>query len=371
MEKKIGIITFHNSINYGAVMQTYGLQEYLKKSGYEVEVIDYMNKKIEKELNSYTSIKINSPKSLVRRVVKNIYRKRKAKVFQKFNLKNLNLSNERNIHIKNINQLRDRYDVMITGSDQVWNLNLTGNDKTYFLDFAKDTTIKIGYAVSVGDVSKISLDNVLSEIKKFSAISIREKTFLEYAKSNYNISATLCADPTILAGKEYFDRISSKKLVNVKYIFCFLMENKPEINQVAKQLSKEYGYKIIDNKSSVDFFMHCKPEDFLSCIKNAEYVLTDSFHGTVFSVLFQKKFVSDKYDSQGKIKSRVLDLLTIIGLDKNFIGISLKNKDAIKDGLLNEIDYRDVNNKLKIFSNLSGEWLIEAIEGKSDAITKN
>ena len=366
MQKKIGIITFHNSVNYGAVMQTYGLQEFLKNNGYNVEIVDYVNDKIYLELNSTIPIKYSSPKSVLTCIAKRLHRHRKANMFNAFNERNLNLSQKRNVRSDEISELSSLYDIVITGSDQVWNLNLTGNDAVYFLNFPDSKTKRVAYAVSVGDIDNVNLSSFLPEIKMFSNISVREKTLLDLLYSRYNISTALCSDPTIMAGKKNFFSLTSDRVIKNKYVFCFLMESKPGIMEVAHKLADERGWEVIDNKSSFKFFLHSKPEDFLSWIKNSEVVLTDSFHGTVFSVLFGKQFISDKYDGQKKVKSRVRDLLEILGVVDYFCEISLENYFELEKKISTLINYDSINCKLEEFSASSQKWLIKAVEGTAN-----
>lgn len=365
MEKKIGILTFHNCVNYGAVMQAYGLQEFLRSKGYRVEIIDYVNDVIDAELNAPIPKDYQNPKSIIKFIAKSIHRKRKSYLFNKFNNMHLRLSSSKNIRRKNVGIFRDEYDFIITGSDQVWNINITGIDRSYFLDFCGSNTKKIGYSVSVGDISNINLNDVLDDIRSFDAISVREKSFMEYASLQYGIETSLCCDPTILAGKEIYLDIKSQRLLKKKYLFCFLMEDKPELMEVASRIAKENNWTVIDNKSSYEFFLHSKPDDFLSWIYYAEAVLTDSFHGTVFSFLFNKQFISDKYDGKGIIKSRVGDLLAEIGLSRYHMKVSLDNYTEIKKAIKEKLDYKIIEDKIYAFSLYSKQWLINTIEGNT------
>lgn len=360
MEKKIGIITFHNSVNYGAVMQTYALQEFLLENNYDVRIIDYVNDKIDSELNKRI---IGNP---IKIGIKYLYRKRKLNIFNKFNEKNLRLTPERNIRRKNIECLKDRFDCVITGSDQVWNLNLTENDKTYFLDFVNQSTNKIGYAVSIGDNTTIDFTDVNDCIMDFNHVSFRERAFYDFAKEKYNLKSEVCCDPTLLVKKEVFEKVISERIVKEKYIFCFMMEYKKDIVELANQLGKKYNYKIINNKNSKEFFLHCTPADFLSWIKNAEIVLTDSFHGTVFSLIFKKKFISDKFDLNKKMKLRVNDLLKEFGCERYFQEINMNNYEKIQDLIDAQINYDKIFNSIEKYSEKSRKWLINSIEEKEN-----
>lgn len=363
MEKKIGILTFHNCVNYGAAMQTYGLQSFLVSKGYNVEIIDYVNEKINSELNARIDVSFGV-KSVVRYVAKNLHRARKRGQFNAFNNSYLNLSKQKNITINQMHNYSTTYDVLITGSDQVWNLNLTGDDKTYYLDFASQETCKISYAASVGDISKVDISPVLKEIKNMDFISVREKSFLDFISQEHGIDAALCCDPTILCDKKCFYNISDYRLSKHKYIFIFLMEDKPEIVAFANELAKRNGNKVINNKTSFEFFAHSKPTDFLSWIRHAEVILTDSFHGTVFSVIFKKQFLSDKYDGKKHVKSRVNDLLIEFGLEECFQDISFENRNQLEDIISTPIDYEKIERNVKHFSTKSEQWLLEALKGK-------
>lgn len=363
MEKKIGILTFHNCVNYGAAMQAYGLQSFLISKGYNVEIIDYVNEKIDSELNEKIEVSL-SVKSVARYIAKSLHRSRKRKQFSAFNNSFLNLSKQKNITINQIDDYSSVYDVLITGSDQVWNLNLTGNDKTYYLNFASPKTLKISYAASIGDISKVDIGPVLKEIKDMDYISVREKSFWDYISKEHGIDAMLCCDPTILCDEKCFYDISDYRLSKEKYIFIFLMEDKPGIVAFAEELAKRMGYKVVSNKTSFEFFAHSKPIDFLSWIRHAEVVLTDSFHGTVFSVIFRKQFISDKYDGKKHVKSRVKDLLSEFGVEECFKDISIENTSQLIEILNTPVDYERVERNMKLFSEKSEQWLLRALERK-------
>ena len=142
------------------------------------------------------------------------------------------------------------------------------------------------------------------------------------------------------------------------------MEDKPGIVAFAKELARKMGYKVINNKTSLEFFAHSKPTDFLSWIRHAEMILTDSFHGTVFSVIFRKQFISDKYDGKKHTKSRVQDLLAVFGLEECFQDISIKNNSKLIEIISTPIDYDKIEQNVKQFSTKSEQWLLEALEGK-------
>lgn len=363
MQKKIGILTFHNAVNYGAVLQAYALYHVIASAGYKVEVIDYVNDEIEKELKSKGILDKSSISSYLKSVLKKYHGYRKIQSFSHFMKRNLSLSEERNIHQDCTQQLGKKYDVLITGSDQVWNLRLTGNDMTYFLDFAADDTKRIAYAVSYGDSFNDDIGSAIGEIRKFAGVSVREPSLNKYLRDAFAIDNNVCCDPVILAGRSAFEKIKSKRLLSKKYVFCFLMGSKPGLMDVARSIAREKDFVLIDNKSSFEFFMHSSPEDFLSWIYNAEYVLTDSFHGTAFSIIFHKQFVSDKYDEKGNLKQRIFDLLTELSIENRLQAINNENADKIKSILYEPIDYDLVEKERCNIAKMSKDWLMDSIRG--------
>ncbi|WP_029231641.1 polysaccharide pyruvyl transferase family protein [Butyrivibrio sp. VCB2006] len=362
MQKKIGIITFHNSVNYGAALQTYALYKTLSNDGYDVEVIDYVNEKIDGELKSKGEVINKSIKGYVKAAIKKYHGKRKFIAFSDFNESRIKLSDERNIPRSNVELIANKYDVFITGSDQVWNLGITGGDLSYYLDFVPEKASRIAYAASAGDTIGTEISKVLPIISKFNAISVREKSLKDYLGENFNLDTTVCCDPTLLAEKSIFSEIKSKRLIKKKYVFCFLMADKPGIMDAARAIAKEKGLVLIDNKKSFEFFLHSSPEDYLSWICNAEYVLTDSFHGTVFSLIFNKQFISDKYDADGNVKKRIQDLLGDLSLEDHFKNINLENIECIKKILYAPIDYEKVEKERKELASKSHDWLMDSIK---------
>ena len=324
---------------------------------------DYVNEKIDTGLKSKGYVENKSIKAILKGALQKFHGIRKYKAFSKFMDNNIDLSGERDIRKSSIKKLGDNYDVFVTGSDQVWNLSLTNNDTTYFLDFVPDKALKVAYSVSAGDYFKDDIKSVDSLVEKFNAVSVRESALNSFIKENCSVESCVCCDPVLLADVSEFMKVKSKRLIRKKYIFCFLMGNKPGIMEVARNIAKEKNLVLIDNKSSVQFFLHSSPEDFLSWIYDAEYVLTDSFHGTAFSILFHKQFVSDKYDCDGKMKLRISNLLDSLKLKEYFISINSKNTEVIKDLIYKQIDYEKVEEQRKIMSNKSHDWLIDAITG--------
>lgn len=308
---KVGIITFHDSRNYGAVLQAYALQQKVSEEFRDVEIINYQNPEIAKvvKLWNYSGGGI---KGLIKTFLAFMFRLRKKIAFDSFARRFLNLSST--VSDDNIADFSDRYDAVITGSDQVWNTVLTAGDIHYFLDFCNDKQFRIAYAASFGD-SKIELsEDVKREISKFDHITLREEDMVNDVSECIGSTPEVCCDPALLLDAARWHSNCSKRLCHEKYVFLFMIDESDGIKKYAKRLADEKGLRLISNKNDFSFILHPSPSDFLSWIYNAEYVVTDSFHGTVFSILFHKSFISYIRNKEGLPKKRIIGLLEKVGL---------------------------------------------------------
>lgn len=345
--KKIGIITFHRALNYGAVLQAYALCESLKKldSNIVVEIIDYRNDNIEKGRKLKERLLPFSIKNVLRTFLL-------VKKVKKFNIFiNGNLSLSKKIYSKdNFIELSRDYDKIIVGSDQVWNFNITGNDKNYLLDSL--TCSKYSYAASLG---LNYLDNETLEVFKkllcdFKMISVREEEAKEILrKISSKIIVTL--DPTLLlTANDWKNIVDYKK--NDKYILVYNIKKPDYLLDIAKKVSNETNYKVVFIPNGI-FPKFGKLEfpsisRFVGLFKNAEYVLTNSFHGTVFSTIFHKKMLIE-LNSKGTGNDRIVTLTKMCGLENRvFAGeyniiyedINWKNVDKlIQERRIESINY--------------------------------
>ncbi|MBQ8182243.1 MAG: polysaccharide pyruvyl transferase family protein [Ruminococcus sp.] len=310
--KKAGILTFHESRNYGAVLQGYALQQKMSEIFGEMDIIDYQNPEIEKVVKLW-SMKGKGPKAFMRAVPGFAFRYRKKMAFDSY--MNKYMSRSAKADRQNIAKVCAKYDVLITGSDQVWNTQITGNDKTYFLDFANPNQKRVAYAASFGD-KKMELDDSYAKLlKKFDLITLRESIMLDEVKEASGKDVHLCCDPTLLISPEQWREHASKRLTDKKYVFLFVIDECPELTAYAHKVAKEKNLTLISNKNDMSFLKNPRPNDFLSWVLNAEYVVTNSFHGTVFSLLFRKKFVSHTFTASGTPKKRIAELLKTVGLE--------------------------------------------------------
>jgi len=219
--KKIGILTFHNAYNFGAVLQAYALKEYLQKnSNCTVEIVNYKNEQIEKEKSRWKSLFNNNViKELARNLLTTPYYLKLDKVFSKFVNKYLTADNE--IKKEDLSSLK--YDLYLVGSDQVWNITLTGNDKTFFCDFAMPESICCSYAASIGSsaFSNEELQNYKQLIDRFALISFREKELVpifEKIASEKKICSVV--DPVFLLKQDEWNTMASS-IVRKPYVLFF------------------------------------------------------------------------------------------------------------------------------------------------------
>lgn len=374
--KKIGILTFHKSINYGSLLQAWALRNVL--NDYETFVIDY-------EPDAYRGMyalfsKQRRIKSNVNRLFNCVAIKRQIIYFSKFRKSYLNCTEKYKSHNLKHDSF-ESFDAVITGSDQIWNVRARDADDAYFVPF-QIAAKKIAYACSVNDTdfSENRCDDKLRNyILDYDFISIREvsgaQKVSEFINNQKKVYTML--DPTLLNTKEAFDAITSKRLIQRPYIFLYNVWSGMHAVNAAKKISNITGLPVytamMDSRikqilkiemSGVKVeTVHTAPEDFLSLIKYSEMVVTDSFHGTAFSLIFEKKFVcinDKKDDGHFKNDERIVNILEIVDLLDRYITID----DIPNFNFKEEIDYTVVTEKRMKEASICKEMLIGAIEGK-------
>lgn len=354
--KKTATITFHKAINYGAVLQTYALQQSILKLGVDNEVIDYSTKAIDDE---YRLIKINSIKSFIKSCIifPNFYYKKKN--FKKFIDKYIHLTKYLTKSDLTKSDFSDKYDLFIVGSDQVWNYKLINNDATYLLDFVKYNEKKVSYAASFGiDIIPNKLFSwYKNNLNSFNKILLREKTGEKLLNDLLHKKASIVLDPVFLLSQDSWNSILQKtKFDDMSNEYILIYMSTPKIKKYAYDLSKKYNLKIFH---ITDFLLNQKikignlekelsPNDFISAIKNAKFVVTSSFHGIVFSIIFNKIFFVDSMDkSKSLTSSRQKDILELLEVGDRQISVNKNDEDFIP------IDWTLVNKKLSLERNKS------------------
>lgn len=385
---KVNIITFHFVHNFGAVLQCFALQEKLKELGYDVEVINYCPeyhakgykclvnpfqyyKNIINNMNSSPHMRkriITLVKAILvnRKIIKNSIRKQN---FDHFCRKHLQQGKKCTTQQELMNLYDQKKEIFITGSDQVWNQKLVGDDTAYFLCFALEKEVKIAYAASFGDEKVQNLSKTAGMLSDFDAISIREQTYAtELGKMlNRNVANTL--DPTLLLSQNAYQKCEKevRKIRNRKYILVYVLIYSEKLmislNQLLKKDKELFAVNLSRSplkgvpKHKVMNLQSIGPSEFLTCIKNAWYVLTDSFHGMAFSIIYHKNFWAFE-NNNGSL--RLKELIRELKMENRFISVESTMTQNWKD----EIDYSMVDTLLLQAAAKSSFFLEESLNKK-------
>ncbi len=315
----LGIITYHNTRNCGAVLQAYALQRVLIDRGIKTDIIDYRCREIEQTYKIKKIKDIKGLKELVKWALTVQRDKITQKKFDQFKRKHIKLSSK--YDRTNIQNANEYYDAFVTGSDQVWNFNLNGGDTVYLLDFAGKGKKKISYAASMGGSAMPPgfAEKTARALQTFDAVSVRETALAQYIKTLTGAEPQTVLDPTLLLTKERY-AFEEKEKPKKKYIFVYTIANTPNIERCAKALSRETGFPVIwghmsyRKKSGVENMTTLSPVEFVNYIRNAEYVLTSSFHGMAFSVIMEKQFFYDLDKGEANNNSRLETLAELLNL---------------------------------------------------------
>lgn len=350
---KIGTLTFHKSLNYGSFLQAYALQQKLIQKGYDIEIIDFEPKGF-KQLYSDLLLPINK-RNLIYDYVhlvlwKHIQSRKKS--FAKATKRLLRLSSRKYNHRSGLRGADGRYDVIICGSDQIWNAHARDFDISYMLPDITSSK-KAAYAVSI-NAGKYEGCRSEQEIRTclggFDVISTREKDGKGYLEGFLDGSkkVDVMIDPTFLLSSEMYDKLIEERRVKEPYIFLFSINFKDPVRKVAAELSKRLNlpvYTLFSGrgtrnsiKAQKEFNMlsgDVGPECFLNLVKHADYVVADSFHGTAFSVIFRKPFIS-VYAEEKDI--RINHVLSLLNLEERYI----RPSDVQHFNVTQAIDYAGI-----------------------------
>lgn len=357
-KKKIAVLSIYDLDNFGNRLQSVAVYKLLKKVNCEPEIVE-IDKIGKKELISRLLKK-------TLRFSKINFESVRLPLFRKFNknIKNSKYKIQWFLGKEVVDKgMDDAYDFFIVGSDQVWNPEFAG-DGFYFLDFVKENKKKIAFSASVGvtDISKNYEDKMRLNLKKFNAVSVREQQANDLITSlTGRDDIVTLVDPTMM-----IDPSEWSKLTNIppmyngeKFILNYFLGNQsPERRKIIEDYAKKVGYKVINILEKDDPFYASGPAEFLWLEKNAELICTDSFHSSVFGILFNTPFlVFDREDASKNMSSRLDNLLRIFDLnDRKFVGKELA------DSYLN-IDYSGAHEKLLSEKKRGLDFLINAIEG--------
>lgn len=383
---KIGVIThFYKSENFGGILQSYALCEVINDLDVQVEQISYdfkqnfnngSNKNVKtnyiKKVKSYLINKILSyrAKKIQKDKIKHEVDSITKRKFEEFISKYIPHSKEVYSN-ENISTCVENYDVFITGSDQVWNPIFYR--PAFLLEFAPSTKTKISYSASIArdSLSQNDLSRFKNALGDFKAISVREESAIGLIKEVCPVEPIVTLDPTLLL-KDKWNDVCADRLVQEKYIFCYFLGENKEERKAVKRFAKEKGLRIVFPcyASKISLTYHRKfgdiklygvsPDEFLSLIKYAEYVFTDSFHAVVFSNVFKKQYFVFDRNKKGDMNSRIIDITNLFNQQERYVRNSIANKFSYVKSL-DEIDYSKENPRFEELYEKSIKFIEESL----------
>lgn len=348
---KVGTLTFHWASNYGAILQAYALQQFLRDRGVSTEIVDYVPVRV---------VAIRFVQRLRQRAFADFARERKMRRFRRHHL---SVSAKRYRSRPSLGNSGGKYDAFVCGSDQIWNewftLNAEGGPTlSYLLDFVPPEAKRISYAASFGvdHLSREMIEVVKPALAKFDALSVREQSGAAIVAS-LGMAATVVVDPTLLLTATDYEKLIGAHRPAVTYrLFSYLLHgdqvaaNEVRDYLVATHFPGERPYQ----KGPISVL------DWLYHLKNAEQVLTNSFHGVVFCLIFKRPFVVVAVEGAGStMNGRFATLLAAVGLEDRMV----RSSDPVMlDQLLaKEIDWSAVGVALESMRSASSKFLMEAL----------
>ncbi len=378
---KAGIITFHKVNNYGAVLQAYALQKSIRSLGCQCDIIDYDRKnfrdvllwqenKIKCLLKGTPDHQGYSNMEFINMVLTTIFFNNKA-VAGKFEGFRRQLSLSRPVHSNTVKELNREYDLFISGSDQVWNCGRIILDRNYLLGFVDNKEKKGSYAASFGikNIPDKYAGDYKSLLSDFKYLAVREAAGADLIRRLIHREAKVVLDPTLLLRKEeWFDLIGKKQKTD-DVIVVYMLEYSEKLLRFAKVLSQKVNCRIrllnkpFPYKTEEECRTDVGPVEWLLELQNAKYVVTNSFHGAVFSINFNVNFYVEIAEERirGAMGSRIEHILKTFGLEKRLIR-QVKNGHGKNDygGFeysSTDINFQRVNQKLEELRADSMEYL--------------
>lgn len=357
-KRKVAILTWHHYNNFGSVLQAYALQHSVIELNLKVQIIDY---------RSLKGGKINVFKEGIKFILGEFFKMERYKnPFMRFRKRYYKKSHL----IQNRTDLMDtirKFDFVICGSDQIWAPNVF--DPVYMLDFVPERIPKISYAASIGlNEIPVEYSGIYTKLlSRFDSISVREETGRDLLKSVCSIDAQVVVDPTLLLSRTEWEKIEKKvDLLPDSYIFCYFLNENHRYRAKVQEFAMLHGLEIIgvsSNKNDASWMniLHgIGPSEFLYVIRNCNYVFTDSYHGTIFSLIFEKAFITfERFKETDKISqnSRIYQLASWFGIDSNIFRIEeFEPREKIY------VDYKSVEAEMKKKIGESMDYLKHALK---------
>lgn len=364
---RIKTITCHDVYNVGASLQAYALAAYLRELGHEVEIIDY---KPDYLSNHYRLFGLNNPaydKPFLREAyqiakfperLRARFSKRK-KEYDRFTRKLLPITEVRYTSNEELKCHPPVADVYFAGSDQIWNtLFKNGRDPAFYLDFVPEGRIKAVYAASFAteEIESGWEPQIRKWLSALDYISVRESSGVKLAEKMGASGIVQVLDPVFLLGADQWRSIEKDMRLNEPYLLLYDFDRNPVLSEFAKDIAKKNSWKIysiLSNDCCDRCFVQEGPQAFVSLVYHAEFVVSNSFHATAFSLIFHKQFVV--FERKEGINTRMRDMVDLAGISDRLFGAGRNEK-------LCNIDYGEVQRKLDVVIKQSKEYIDRVLE---------
>lgn len=368
IKKSVGILTYHTGYNYGASLQAYALAKIISKMGISCEIINFETERFvaSREMFSRKPDRIKELIKIATRIPYYKVLKKRQRLFDEFTNTYLPISEIYRTEDEVIEHAED-YKCIVCGSDQIWNLSqldAPAANLLFYLNFPKRQR-RVSYAASFGiwvkEASQYT-DTIVPLLKEFDFISVREQSGVDLLDA-FGINCEIALDPTVLLDQEEYEIICRERLIPEPYVLLFSWSCGDEVVKAAKNVASELGLPLISITppprlmfSGIRRKLDVGPCEFLSMIKYAEFVVTDSFHGTAFSTNFEKPYIS--VVSNGKTDPRMESLLKQLGL-----GDHLVDSMHIDVPKMKGTDFNKITDKKSVIRRESMEFLNKALHG--------
>lgn len=354
MGNRVGILTFQNANNYGAALQAFALQSYLRGKGYDCTIINYRAKAIY-QMHSFR--RLSREKTLrcnIRDMIWNIVFLPRRLSFYTFR-KQWRMTPE--FDSSNIREVNERFDKFIVGSDQVFNLKLTKNDLTFYLDFAEEGKCKCSYAASMGKIDFSCSHIYRRYLSRFNYLSVREASTAAEICQVVGKDCEAVPDPVfLLTQREWREQLQIKPLQQRGYILVYALNKDEKLLLYAQRAAEIYHYSLVIitrelrmHIQGVRIIRNAGPRRFLQLLASAALVIGNSFHGAALSLVFHKQFFVSIPQSIDQNANRITDLLEIVCLRDRIL-----REDT---DMFRQIDYTVVEKYIEAYSQIGKDYL--------------
>jgi hypothetical protein len=359
---EVAIVTMHDVRNCGSMLQAYATQRAVEQFGFNASIIDYRYPNLAHPL-------VGSPWQQLKRNIKHVaktFLTLREKLFQQFVDEHMHLTRRYHDAAK-LREDPPTADVYVTGSDQVWNPRFIGTDEAFFLGFAPNGCRRVAYAPSFGSHSIPStvLDSYREYLTRYHALSARESSGADIIERLTGSRPPVVVDPTFLVERTDWENLAVKPPIKRNYILCYGMDEQGYLLSTARKIQEETGHQIVRvygnrqeraRNNDVLFVRDVGPREFLGLFQRSSFAVARSLHGTIFSLIFERPFLSIYRGDTTGAGARQVGLLQLLGLVDRGIAAGRFDLPANLD-----VDYAAVRLKINHLCNLSRDYLKDAI----------